>query len=192
MGFQSLIVHRQDHVNSQQWLVLSKLPGNLPEERLLVSNWPPRLLARAPPPPEVSRSLIVTGPELWPSVRSVATRSPRSCSSANCPSNVLSVRSPKTSRPTCGSNPPLSWLCNKLQRLTWLAFSRILTCAPSTPSASPSCPRTSNLPAVSAESAPKLPSSFLKTTAFFKATTFLRKETFVFKCSQNLDILEAK
>merc|ERR1711976_511152 len=129
MGFQSLIVHRQDNVNSQQWLVPSKLPENLLEERLLVSNWPPRLLARAPPPPEVSRSPIVIGLVLWPSVRSVATRSQLNCSSASCPSNVSSVRSPRTSRQTCGSNPLLLWLCKKLLRLTWLVFSRIPTCA---------------------------------------------------------------
>uniref|UniRef100_A0A8C5FAM4 Histone H2A/H2B/H3 domain-containing protein n=1 Tax=Gadus morhua TaxID=8049 RepID=A0A8C5FAM4_GADMO len=40
-------------------------------------------------------------------------------------------------------------------RLTWSACSRTPTCAPSTPRGSPSCPKTSSWPAVSAENAPK-------------------------------------
>merc|ERR1711997_747389 len=65
------------------------------------------------------------------------------------------VRSLKISRLTCVSRAALSWLFKKFLRLTWLVFSKTPTCAPSTPSVSPSCPRTSNLPAVSVENVPK-------------------------------------
>uniref|UniRef100_A0A8C6BGU1 Histone H2A/H2B/H3 domain-containing protein n=1 Tax=Monodon monoceros TaxID=40151 RepID=A0A8C6BGU1_MONMO len=40
-------------------------------------------------------------------------------------------------------------------RPTWWGSSRTPTCVPSTPSASPSCPRTSSLPAASAEREPR-------------------------------------
>ena len=50
------------------------------------------------PPPAVSRSLTASGPELSPSVKFGATRSPLSCSSASSPSSVSFVRSPRTSR----------------------------------------------------------------------------------------------
>lgn len=52
-----------------QWLVPSRLLVSPLEERLLVSSWPPRLPARAPPPLVASRSLIVTGNTLIPSTR---------------------------------------------------------------------------------------------------------------------------
>merc|ERR1712025_1543164 len=159
MGIQSLIVLHQDHVHFSPWLVPSKLPVNLPEERPLVSNWPPRLPVRAPPPPVESRSPIVIVPVPW-----------------------LFVRSAKTSRLTCVSNPLPSWPSKRLLRLTSSVSSKTPTCALSMPSVSPSCPRTSNLPAVSVENALKQPICFSfqpKTTAFFKATISLRKETFV-------------
>merc|ERR1712025_1509666 len=76
MGIQSLIVLHQDHVHFSPWLVPSKLPVNLPEERPLVSNWPPRLPVRAPPPPVESRSPIVIVPVPWLFVRSVVTKNP--------------------------------------------------------------------------------------------------------------------
>ena len=46
----------------------------------------------------VSRSLIVSGRELSPSVKSDVTKSRPSCSSASSPSNVLFVKLPRISR----------------------------------------------------------------------------------------------
>ena len=45
--------------------------------------------------------------------------------------------------------------CRRPARPTWWVCSRTPTCAPSTPRGSPSCPKTSSWPAVSAENAPK-------------------------------------
>jgi len=103
------------------------------------------------PPPVESRSPTDTGQEQWLSVRSGDTRNPLSSSSASCPSSVLSVRSPRTSRLTCVSRAPPSWPSRKPARPTSLVCLRTPTCAPSTPSVWPSCPRTSSLPAVSVE-----------------------------------------
>uniref|UniRef100_A0A915DB02 Histone H3 n=1 Tax=Ditylenchus dipsaci TaxID=166011 RepID=A0A915DB02_9BILA len=58
-----------------------------------------------------------TVPVPWLSVRSEDTKNPPSCSSANFPSNVWSVRLPRTSRPTSDSSLQLSWLCKKPVRL---------------------------------------------------------------------------
>ncbi|CAL8139018.1 unnamed protein product [Orchesella dallaii] len=137
--------------NSAKWLVLSKLLVSRLEGKLLVSNLQRRLLVRVPQRPEVSRSLIVTVPVLWLSEKSVVTRRALSSSSANCPSNVLFVKSLKISRPTCVSRAQPSWLSKKLPKLTWLVFLRTPTCAPFTPSVSPSCPKISNSPDVSVE-----------------------------------------
>jgi len=59
----------------------------------LVSSSLPSKLARRPPSRPESRSLIVSGPEPSPSVKSVATRNRPSCSSANSHSNVSFVKS---------------------------------------------------------------------------------------------------
>ena len=45
----------------------------------------------------------------------------------------------------------LWWPCKKLERLTWSVCLKTSTCAPSTPSVSPSCQRTSNCPVVFVE-----------------------------------------
>ncbi|CAP39585.2 Protein CBG23442 [Caenorhabditis briggsae] len=116
------------------------------------SSWPPRLPANRPQLPEESRSHIVTAQEPSLFVRSDVTRSPLSSLSASCHSSVLFVRSPRISRLTFASNLPLSWLFKSPLRLTSSDFSRTPTCAPSTPSESPSCQRTSNWPDVSEES----------------------------------------
>ncbi|KAG7159285.1 histone H3-like 20, partial [Homarus americanus] len=100
----------------------------------------------------VLRSSIVTGPEPSPFVRSVVTRRAQSYSSGSCPSSAWCVRSPRISRLTCASSRLPSWLCRKPLRPTWWVFSRTPTCVPFTPSALPSCPRTSSWPGASAES----------------------------------------
>merc|ERR1739842_37837 len=134
------------------WLVPSKQPGSPPEEKLPGNSSPPRLPGNPLLQLEESRSLTDTGQEQSLSVRSEDTRSPLSFSSASSPSSAWSVRSPRTSRPTSGSRVLLSVLCRRPARPTWWVCSRTPTCAPSPPSVSPSCPRTSNLLAVSVES----------------------------------------
>merc|ERR1712223_2323349 len=140
---------RHLNVELTKWPVPSKPQENPPEAKPPVSNWQPRLPENLPPLPEESRNPtdIVQVQSL--SVRSDVTKNPLNCWSANCPSNVLSVKSPKTSRLTCVSNLPPSWLSKRHLKLTWSVFPKIPTCAPSTPSVSPLCQRTSNLPAVS-------------------------------------------
>ena len=141
-----------ESTNKQQWPVPSRPHVNLPEERLHESSWPPRQLASPPQPPAESRSPIVTGLEPSLSVRSVVTRRAPSCSSASSPSSVWSVRSLRTSRPSSDSRALPSWLFRRPARHTWSVSSRTPTCAPSTPSVSPSCQRTSSWPAVSVAS----------------------------------------
>ena len=131
--------------------LVSRLEGKLPENSL-----PLRQLGRARQQLVEWRNLIVTGPVLWLFVRSGDTRNPRSCWSASCPSSVWFVRSLRTSRLTCVSRALLWWLCKKPARPTLLVCLWTPTCAPSTPSVSPSCPRTSSSPAESVENAPKL------------------------------------
>merc|ERR1712088_1085043 len=123
---------------AERWLVRSRPPVNRQEARPQGSSWPPRLPGSLRHPPEVSRSPIATGPAQSLSVRSGVTRSPPSCSSASC-----------------GSSPPPSVPCRRLARPTWLVCLRTPTCAPSTPSVSPSCPRTSSWPGGSVESVHK-------------------------------------
>merc|ERR1711944_106534 len=116
---------------AETWLVRSRPPVNPQEARPQGSSWPPRLPGSLRHPPEVSRSPIGTGPAQSLYVRSGVTRSPPSCSSASCPSR--------------------GWP----GRPTWLVCLRTPTCAPSTPSVSPSCPRTSSWPGGSVESVHK-------------------------------------
>ena len=127
----------------------------LPEAKHPTNNWQPRLPANLPQPPVESRNPIGIVPVPSLSVRSVVTKNLPNSWSANCPSNVWSVRSLKISRLTCVSSPAPSWLSKNPLRLTWLVFSKIPTCAPSTPSVSPLCPRTSNWPGVSVVNVPK-------------------------------------
>ena len=98
------------------------------------------------------KNRIVTGLVQSLFVRSVVTRNPPSCWSASCPSIVLCEKSLRILRPICVSRAPLWWLFKKLARLTLLVCLKTPTCAPSTPSASPSCPRTFSWPAESVES----------------------------------------
>jgi len=130
--------------------------------RLPVSSSPPRPLASQHLLPEVSRSLTATSPVPSLSVRSVATRSRPSSSSASSPSSVWFVRSPRTSSRTSASSLRPSALSRSPLRPTSSLSSRTPTSAPSTPSVSPSRARTSSSPAVSAVSALKLltPSSW--------------------------------
>ena len=88
-------------------------------------------------------------------VKSVVTRNPPSCWSASCPSSVLCEKSLKTSRPICVSRALLWWLFKKQARPISLVCLKTPTCAPSTPSVSPSCPKTFSWPAESAESVHK-------------------------------------
>lgn len=77
--------HRHNH---QQWLAPSKPPASPPVARPRVSSLLPRLPASLRPRPVASRSLTATSPVPSLSVRSVATRSRPSCSSASSPSSV--------------------------------------------------------------------------------------------------------
>ena len=122
-----------------------------------------------------SRNRIVTGLVQSLFVRSVVTRNPPSCWSASCPSSVLCEKSLRISKPICVSRAPLWWLFKKLAKLTLLVCLKTLTCAPSTPSASPSCPRTFSWPAESVESEHKVDCrSFTKQTAPLGATTWIK------------------
>merc|ERR1712241_904174 len=141
----------------EKWPVPSRPLVSQLEERLPGSSWPPRLPGSPPPPPVESRSPTDTGPAPWLSVRSEDTRSPPSCSSASCPSSVSLGRLPRISKLISGSSLPPSALCRRLARPTWSVCSRTPTCAPSTPSVSPSCPRTSSWPGGSVAREPKLP-----------------------------------
>lgn len=150
-----------------------------------VSSLPPSKLASPHHLPVVSRSLTDTSqvsltdsslsatrtttdmhsqvPSL--SVRSVATRSRPSFSSASCHSSVLSVRLLKTSSPISASRALPSALSRSLSRHTSSPSSRTPTFAPSTPSVSPSRARTSSLPAVSAASALRCSLTIYDTTS---------------------------
>merc|ERR1712036_116884 len=140
----------------QQWLALSRPPESPLVARPLASSSLPRLPASPPPLPVVSRSLTATSPVPSLSVRSVATRSRLSFSSESSPSNVWSVRLPRTSSPISDSSPLPSVLSRSPSSPTSSPSSRTPTCAPSTPSASPSSRRTSSSPAASVASATKL------------------------------------
>ena len=141
--------------SKKKWPVLSKPHVSPLEVRLQESNWLPRLPESPLLPPVVSRSLTDT--DLVPSlfVRSEDTKSPLSSWSESFLSRDLSEKSPKISRLTWDSKDLPSWLFKRLLRLTLLVFSRIPTWPPSTPRESPSCLRTSNLPAESVASALK-------------------------------------
>merc|ERR1712223_1266010 len=130
----------------RKWPVPSRPLVSQLEERLPGSSWPPRPPGSPPPPLVESRSPTDTGPALWLSVRSGDTRSPPSCSSASCPSSVSWGRSPRISKLISGSSLPPSALSRRPARRTWWVCSRTPTCTPSTPSVSPSCPRTSSWP----------------------------------------------
>ena len=152
------------------WLAQSKPLVNQLVEKLHENNSPQRQLVRALLPPVELRNRIVTGLVQSLFVRSVVTRNPPSCWSASCPSNVLCEKSLKISRRICVSRAPLWWLFKKLARLTLLVCLKTPTCAPSTPSASPSCPRTFSWPAESVESERKEDCTLLyKTNGSFRS-----------------------
>merc|ERR1712086_311709 len=69
----------------QTWPVQSKLPVNLPEERLLGNNWLPRLPGSLPPQLEESRNPIVIVPVPLLFVKLGVTKSQLNCLSASCP-----------------------------------------------------------------------------------------------------------
>ena len=125
------------------------------EVKLQESNWRPRLPESPLQLLVVSKSLTDT--DLVPSlfVRSEDTKSLLSSWSESFHSSYLSEKSPKTSRLTWDSRDLPSWLFRRPPRPTLLVFSRIPTWPPSTPRESPSCLRTSNLPAESVASALK-------------------------------------
>merc|ERR1712226_1438429 len=52
---QPLDLFGRKFLTKEKWQEPSKLLVNLPEERLLVSNWPPRLLENLPRPLEASK-----------------------------------------------------------------------------------------------------------------------------------------
>eukprot|EP00955_Chlamydomonas_euryale_P105431 365637-Chlamydomonas_euryale.AAC.4 len=137
------------------WPAPSRPPASPPVARPRASSWPQRQRASRPPPPAVSRSPTVTVPALWRCARFASTRRALSCSSGSCRFSASSVRLRRTSRPICASSRPPCWRCRRPPRLTWSACSRTPTLRPSTPSASPSCPRTSSLRAASVASARK-------------------------------------
>merc|ERR1712137_1055530 len=155
---------QQLHPHIPQWPAPSRLPVSPLVARLPVSSSPPRPLASPPRLPVVSRSLTATSLVPSLSVRSVATRSRLSFSSASCPSSVLFVRSLRTSSPTSASRAPPSVRSRSPLRPTSSPSSRTPTFAPSTPSVSPSRARTSSSPAVSAVSVLKRLASTTFTT----------------------------
>merc|ERR1712072_990390 len=142
-------VHRKTffHILKETtWLVPSKPHVSPPEER-------PQESSSLPRPPESllqlsEESRSHTDTDLEPSlfVRSEDTRSLPSFSSESSHSRDLSERSPRTSSLTLDSRALLSLPSRKLPRPTLSVFSRTPTCAPSTPSVSPSCQRTSSWP----------------------------------------------
>jgi len=69
---------------------------SISQSAIVISLWTQLVSSRTLP--EASRSLIVSGLELSLFVRLDVIRSPPSCSSASCHSNVSCVRSPKTSK----------------------------------------------------------------------------------------------
>ena len=140
-----------DLLRVKTWLVQSKLLANQPVEKLHENSSPQRQHVRARLPLEESRNPIVTGLVQSLFVRSVVTRNRPSCWSASCPSSVLCEKSLRILRPICDSRVLLWWLFKRPARLTLLVCLKTPTCAPSTPSASPSCPRTFSWPAESAE-----------------------------------------
>merc|ERR1711909_221104 len=144
-----------EQIKQAPWPVPSKQPVRLLEEKPPGSSSPPRLPGSLPHQQEESRSPTDTGQEPLLSVRSGDTRSPLSSSSASCPSSAWSVRSPRTSRLTSASRALPSWPSRRPARLTSSVCLRTPTCAPSTPSVSPSCPRTSSWPGGSVESVHK-------------------------------------
>ena len=134
-----------------KWLEQNKPQESPPEERPQESNLLPRLPESPPQPLEESRSHTDTVQVPSLSERSEDTKSPPSFWSESFHSKDLSERSPKTSRPTLDSKDLPSLPFKRLLRPTLSVFSRILTCAPSTPRESPSCQRTSNWPEESEE-----------------------------------------
>merc|ERR1712070_1208652 len=137
-----LSINNHNTTHQQRWLVPSRQPASPLVARPHVSSSPPRPLASPHHLPVVSRSL--TGTSLVPS---------------------LFVRSPRTSSPTSASRALPSALCRSPLRPTWSHSSKTPTCAPSTPSVSPSSRRTSSLPAVSVASA-------LKRLHFFPTSSY--------------------
>merc|ERR1712226_740319 len=89
--------HPLPHQLPSTWPAPSRPPASPLVARPLVSSSLPRPPASPLPLPVVSRSLTATSLVPSLSVRSVATRSRPSSSSASCPSSALSVRLPRTS-----------------------------------------------------------------------------------------------
>merc|ERR1712121_245135 len=118
---------------NQTWQELSRLLGSQLGAKPQGSSLLLRQLASRPQRLEELRNPTVTDLVQLLSVRSEGTRSLPSCSSASCPSSVLSVKLLRTSRRTSGSKAPLSWLSRRLARPTSLGSSRIPTSVPSTP-----------------------------------------------------------
>jgi hypothetical protein len=126
------------HLNTLQQITNILLQVSPLVARLPASSSLPRPLASPHHQPVVSRSLTATSPVPSLSVRSVATRSRPSSSSASCPSSVLSVRSLRTSSRISASSHLPSVLFRSPLRPTSSPSSRTPTFAPSTPSVSPS------------------------------------------------------
>ena len=154
LQFISSSLYLYSYFNSK-WPEPNKQHVNPPEAKPHASSSPPRQHANLPQPPAVSRNPTVTDPAPSPFVKSVVTRNPRNSSSASCHSSVLSVRSPRTSRPTSVSRDLPSLHSRKPRKPTLLVFSKIPTCAQSTPNVLPSCQRTFSLPAASVVNALK-------------------------------------
>ena len=176
-------IYRSSWSCSWTWLVQSKLLVNQLVEKLHENSSLQRPLVRARLPPVESRNLIVTGLEQSLFVRSVVIKNLPSCWSASCLSSVLCEKSLRISRPTYVSRAPLWWLFKKLARLTLLVCLKTPTCAPSTLSASPSCPRTFSWPAESAESEHKWIAFLTKQTAPLGANKSIKAMTNVYVIS---------
>ena len=150
-------------------ILICKKPPPIPVFMMLVRV--PQLLVESRSPTDIDQELLLFE-------KSEDTRNLPSSLSESCPSNVLSVKLLKISRPICDSRDLLSRPYRKLQRLTWLDYSRIPTCVPSMPSVSQLCPRTSSWPVESVESVPKCEDFILQKNGYFYSHKFDKRNLY--------------
>ena len=112
---------------TSQWPVPNKQQESPLEARLPESSLPQKQPVSRRLPLAVSRSLTGIDPEPSLFVRSDATRSQLSYSSASFLSSVLCVRLPRITRPIFVSRDQPSWPFRSLPRPTSSVFSRIPT-----------------------------------------------------------------
>lgn len=99
-----------------------------PVGRLRENHWRQRRLVRRGRAPAASRSHIAIVRVPWQSARSVATRSPPTCSLESCHSSALSRKFPRITRAILDIHPHQSWPCRNRRKLTSLGSLRIPIC----------------------------------------------------------------